>query len=50
MHVIYLILFVAALVLFLLDTFNTRVTRFNPVAAGLACIAAAFVLQTVNRL
>ena len=49
MTVLYLLLFVVAFVLFLLETFNVMASRFSLVALGLACIALVHVLQTLHR-
>lgn len=50
MIVLYLILFLAALVCFLLDAFGRAVSRINLTALGLSLVTLVWVLQAVQRL
>ena len=49
MTLLYLILFVVALVLFLMAAFGFTARRVNLMALGLACVALVWVLQTLQH-
>lgn len=49
MHLLLFVLFVAALVCFLLGAFNVAVRRINLIALGLTFWVLVYVLSTVNR-